>query len=268
MVVTVEHDEVGVLAQGCLQFPGRLVVLQALVIEAQAVGVVEGDMQEEEHRLVGVVRVNLVELLVHPFHRGDGVLVVVRPFEAVLAAVESHEVEAIDVVVVGTHNLLRTAAEVDGLRGIFALGEFAHVLFHRIGVIVGRVVFPRAVAPFGQFILMVARYVEHRCLLAVLEGAADGVMHQFLHCLPHLLLHLCLAGAVAANEDDIDILLLCHLLEDDRHGAAQLNPRGVSGLHQGFFTMEVGDTADGEYRLFACTLCHNQYGNKYGYCKG
>ena len=92
MVVTVDHDAVGIFGKRGLQQACRLATLHALVGSRDAIGVGERNMEKEENRLVGVGGVELSQFVGHPLHRAQRVGVVPCVLEEIESAVEHHKI--------------------------------------------------------------------------------------------------------------------------------------------------------------------------------
>ena len=122
VVVTVNHDEVGIFSKRGLQQACRLYILHALVGSRDAIGVGERNMEKEENRFVGVGSVELSQFVGHPLHRAQRVGVVPCVLEEIESAVEHHKVETLNLVMIGPQQLQLAQRTVVGLLIVGVVG--------------------------------------------------------------------------------------------------------------------------------------------------
>lgn len=259
VVVAVEHDEVGILAKRLLQqlLAGRR--SDALRGLADAVAVAEGHVEGEEDGLVGVVSIDLGQLVGHPLHGLLGVDVVPGTLEEVLAAVKDDEVEAVDDVVEGsqqTHGAQTAVVSilVESLVG----GQFADVVLHGEGIVVACVVGLRDVVPVGHLVVVVAGDVDDGRRRSGREGLARILGYELTHLPPIGHGDCGVAGAVAPQQHHVDLLGFLQLGERLEERAAQGNVAQVSTVDERALGVDVGDAGQRKQWFFlvvAVGLC-------------
>ena len=250
VVVAVEHNEVGILAEGLLEqaLAGRRG--HALRGLADAVGVAERHVEGEEDGLVGVVGIDGGQLVGHPLHGLLGVDVVPGALEEVLAAVEDDEVEAVDDVVEGGQQAHGAQAAVVGILVEGLVGrQLADVVLHGEGVVVAGIVGLGDVVPVGHLVVVVAGDVDDGRRRGGGEGTTRVLGNELAHLAPVGHGDGGIAGAVATEQHDVDLLVLLELGERLEERAAQGDVAEVGTVDERTLGVDVGDAGQREQRL-------------------